>query len=156
VDVPSMVRDLQELLAKPLAQRNLVFITDMPRQLDSQLLVSQGDLFQVLLNLVQNAIDCSRANSLVTLGIRAETACVTIAVSDEGPGIAQDVLSHIFDPFFTTKSDGIQKNMGLGLSVSYGLVQAMGGTIDVQTVVGRGTTFSVRLPRARRRSGKRR
>src|SRR5437588_4768842 len=66
-------------------------------------------------------------------------------VADRGPGIPAEVLPRIFDPFFTTKMGSTQGGMGLGLSVSRSLVQAMGGRIDVQTAVGRGATFTVVL-----------
>jgi two-component system NtrC family sensor kinase len=69
---------------------------------------------------------------------------VVLAVSDNGEGIPPENLSKIFDPFFTTKSDG--KGVGLGLAVSYGIIQAHGGDIEVKSAVGQGTTFTVSLP----------
>ena len=71
---------------------------------------------------------------------------VSIVVADHGHGIPAEVLPHIFDPFFTTKMGSTQGGMGLGLSVSRSLIQAMGGRIEVQTAVGRGATFTVVLP----------
>jgi len=68
-------------------------------------------------------------------------------VSDEGSGIAPELLPHIFDPFFTTKTEKDQKGMGLGLSVSRSLVMAMGGSIEVETERDRGSIFSIILPR---------
>jgi signal transduction histidine kinase len=66
-----------------------------------------------------------------------------VAVTDQGEGIAPDVLPHIFEPFFTTK--GVGEGTGLGLSVAHGIVQEHGGWIDVESQVGRGTTFSIYL-----------
>lgn len=79
--------------------------------------------------------------------VREEAEVIRIAVADQGAGISPEVLPHIFDPFFTTKSEGEQKGMGLGLSISQSLVASMGGRIDVQTQLGQGSTFSVLLPR---------
>ena len=69
---------------------------------------------------------------------------VEITVSDDGPGIAADVIPRIFDPFFTTKAVG--EGTGLGLSLSYGIVKKHHGHIDVDSEPGRGTTFRVTLP----------
>jgi signal transduction histidine kinase len=99
-----------------------------------------------LLNLLNNAIDCSREGGTITITIREEAEVIRIAVADHGAGISPEVLSHIFDPFFTTKTEGGQKGMGLGLAISQSLVAAMGGRIDVQTQLGQGSTFSVLLP----------
>jgi signal transduction histidine kinase len=69
---------------------------------------------------------------------------VLLVVSDNGDGISPENLGKIFDPFFTTKPEG--KGVGLGLAVSYGIIQAHGGEIEVKSVVGEGTTFTVSLP----------
>ena len=65
-----------------------------------------------------------------------------ISVRDSGPGMTEEVKNRIFDPFFTTK----QKGMGLGLSITWQLVQKNGGTIEVESQIGQGTTFRIRLP----------
>jgi signal transduction histidine kinase len=69
---------------------------------------------------------------------------IVASVSDTGSGIRPEVLDHIFEPFFTTKPEG--QGTGLGLSVSLGIVHAHGGTIDVESKSGQGTTFRVVLP----------
>jgi signal transduction histidine kinase len=69
---------------------------------------------------------------------------VWLTVADNGEGIRPENLARIFDPFFTTKSDG--KGVGLGLAVSYGIIQAHGGDIEVKSRVGEGSTFAVSLP----------
>ncbi len=73
---------------------------------------------------------------------RAARDAVEIAFSDTGPGIPPERLPKIFDPFFTTK----EKGTGLGLSVVYGIVERHAGTVSVESAVGEGTTFTIRLP----------
>lgn len=115
---------------------------------DSAALVKlpESELKQVLLNIVRNAIQASLAGTKVTVDCQTDATAVVIRVIDHGTGIADDVLPHIFDPFFSTKSQ-LKEGMGLGLSVTRSLVESLSGTIDVQTEIGCGTTFTVRLPR---------
>ena len=102
-------------------------------------------LQQVVLNIVTNAGQALGDHGTIRIVTRADQNRVTIEVADDGPGIPADVLSRIFDPFFTTKPSGT----GLGLPVSYGIVRDHGGTMDVRSEVGRGTTFTVSLPLSR-------
>lgn len=146
IDFPIMIKDIQALFAKRLEQRRLVFSIDMA-PCPPQLSVSRGDLLQILLNLLNNAIDCSSDGSLITLSLCVEQDVIRIAVADQGPGIPPEILPHIFDPFYTTKTGNEPRGMGLGLSVSQSLVAAMGGRIEVETQRNRGSIFSVLLPR---------
>jgi PAS domain S-box-containing protein len=100
---------------------------------------------QVVLNLVVNAIDACPPGGKVAVATRPNGDRVEISVADTGTGIDPRIREKIFDPFFTTKPQG--KGTGLGLSISYGIVRAHGGTIDFESELGRGTRFSVRLPR---------
>lgn len=101
---------------------------------------------QVITNLLQNAIEASPdGGGQVTVGGRATPEEVTIWVGDNGAGIAPDDLQRIFTPFFTTKSPG--RGMGMGLTICWRVVQALGGTITVASRVGEGTEMRVRLPR---------
>lgn len=111
---------------------------------------------QVVLNLVVNAAQsyAQRAQGSERGVIAVRTGCdaqdptsIWFEVADAGCGIAPENLKRIFDPFFTTKPVG--KGTGLGLSVTYGIVKAHGGRIDVSSTVGQGTTFRVILPRCR-------
>jgi two-component system, NtrC family, sensor kinase len=104
-----------------------------------------AQLNQVVLNLVVNAahaMGSERGRIVIRTG--AADASVWLEVEDNGAGMAPEVLTRIFDPFFTTKPVG--KGTGLGLSLAYGIVQKHHGRIDVQSVVGKGTTFRVLLP----------
>jgi signal transduction histidine kinase len=107
---------------------------------------SPSQLNQVFLNLITNAAQASEGRSgEIRLTTRApDPGHVEIEVADNGKGIPADVLPKIFDPFFTTKEVG--KGTGLGLSIAYKIVEAHGGRISVDSKVGAGTRFTVRLP----------
>ena len=142
--------EVNPLIERVLALTNYAFEgtgVRLGRDLDSELpplLADRHMLEQVLMNLILNAVQSIRGQGLVTVrSLRDEGWCV-IEVEDTGCGIQPDVLSKIFDPFFTTKVQG--EGTGLGLSVSLGIVQRHGGEITVRSQVGKGTTFTVRLP----------
>jgi len=99
---------------------------------------------QVFLNIINNAVYAMKDGGTLKIRTTAGTDNLRIAFEDSGPGIPADVLGRIFDPFFTTKPE--VSGTGLGLSVSLGIVQSHGGTIDVESKVGRGATFTVTLP----------
>ena len=101
-------------------------------------------LGQVFINLLVNAGQAIGAEGKVTLSTGVEGSQVWIRVEDTGSGISEENLSRIFDPFFTTKPVG--EGTGLGLSVSYAIVMKHGGQIDVESEIGVGTRFTVRLP----------
>jgi len=106
---------------------------------------AQGErLQQVFINIILNALDAMPGGG--TLGIRLTEAAgqAVIRISDTGPGIKPEHLARIFDPFFTTK--GIGKGTGLGLSISYAIVKEHEGHIQVESVVGKGSTFTITLP----------
>jgi signal transduction histidine kinase len=103
-----------------------------------------GKVNQVLLNLVVNAMQACTARGVVTVRSRAEAPGVVLEVEDTGSGIAPEHRPRLFEPFFTTKPVG--QGTGLGLAVSYGIVRDHGGAIEVESEVGRGSTFRVRLP----------
>jgi len=113
-------------------------------------LMVQGDpghLSQVVLAMMQNARTAMMKSQVKELRIstRAETHNAVVEVADTGKGIAPEHLPRIYDPFFTTKD--VWTNVGLGLSVAYRVISEHRGRIDVATEVGRGSTFTVRLPR---------
>ena len=105
----------------------------------------QGQLKQAFLNLLLNAIDAMPKGGTLTLSTRnARERGVVIRVADTGVGIPKECFSHIFEPFYTTKKTGY--GVGLGLSVVYGIIRDHKGSIKVDSVVGQGTVFTVRLP----------
>lgn len=103
-----------------------------------------NQMVQVLINLVVNGIDAMREGGQVTISTSGENGWVRISVSDTGCGITPENMDKLFTPFFTTKEE--VKGVGLGLAISYGIVERHGGRIDVQSEVGKGSTFTVILP----------
>ncbi|MES1206148.1 MAG: PAS domain S-box protein [Pseudomonadota bacterium] len=105
-------------------------------------------LEQVFLNLLVNATQAlpeGRSENEITVSLRErEGGIQTVEIKDNGNGIPPEILPRIFDPFFTTKAVGV--GMGLGLSICHGIITAHGGSIDVDSEVGRGTRFRVNLP----------
>ncbi len=106
--------------------------------------VDVSRLKQVFLNIINNAAYAMKAGGTLTLRTRMADGMVCVDFTDTGIGIAPDHLDRIFDPFFTTKP--AVSGTGLGLSVSLGIVQSHGGTIEVQSQVGQGSTFTIKLP----------
>ena len=103
-----------------------------------------GQLNQVFMNLLVNAAHAIEQRGEIRIETEACDEAVVVRIRDTGVGIAQEHLSKLFNPFFTTKPVG--EGTGLGLSVSYGIVRKHGGRIEVESEVGRGTTFTIYLP----------
>ena len=104
-----------------------------------------GQLNQVWLNLLVNAAQAIGENyGTVTVETRVAAENIFIKISDDGAGIGGENLSRIFEPFYTTKPVG--EGTGLGLSISFGIIARHGGTIEVESAPGKGTTFTIRLP----------
>ncbi len=101
-------------------------------------------LNQVLMNLLLNAAQSIEKKGEIRIKTRARDGQVEIRISDTGVGISKENLSKIFDPFFTTKDVG--KGTGLGLNIAYNIIQKHKGTIEVESEVGKGTTFTIRIP----------
>lgn len=109
--------------------------------------LAEGEVKQVLYNLIRNAIQASPSGEEVSIRLSDDRQNVVITIEDRGPGIPDDVLPRIFDPFFSTKQSGADVGMGLGLSVSRSLIEAMGGRIEVTSMPRQGTRFSAIFPR---------
>ena len=139
-----LVADVVGLSAQRARYSNVEILTDLAQDLPL-VRVSSSEMQQVLLNLINNALQAmEKTGGRLDIRTRLEEDLVTIDVADNGPGIPRANLGRIFDPFFTTKPVG--RGTGLGLSICYGIIHKLGGRIDVESVVGMGTTFHVRLP----------
>ncbi len=144
VDLNDVVRTSEGLLRR-LLRENIslrVELQDRPAVVEAD----RGQLGQVLMNLAVNAADAMAQGGALLIRVGAENGHVLIEVADTGHGIPDEVRERIFEPFFTTKERG--KGTGLGLSVVHGIVTSNGGSIDVSSRPGEGTTFSIRLPRS--------
>ena len=110
-----------------------------------------GQLNQVFMNLLLNAIQAIEKEGNIWIETRQTDYSVEIIIKDDGAGISESDRAKIFDPFFSTKPVG--KGTGLGLSISYKIIEAHGGTIEVESQPGSGSTFRIRLPLRSRKSG---
>jgi two-component system NtrC family sensor kinase len=99
---------------------------------------------QVLINMIHNAVQAMPDRGALRIGLKTVGNTAQISVEDSGCGISAEHVKRIFDPFFTTKPEG--EGTGLGLSVSYGIIANHGGKIDVESEIGKGTTFTIVLP----------
>ena len=144
-DLNDLIEQTLRLRAYPLRSAGV----RVELQLDSALPRVPGDpqqLQQVLLNIIANAEFAieGRETRELTVATRVDGAHAVVTATDTGRGMPAEVRHRIFEPFFTTKAEGL--GTGLGLSVSYGIIQAHRGTIDVESVVGVGTTVTISLP----------
>ncbi len=128
------------------ARKQQVTLSTKARDDSTQVLLPEGEVKQILYNLIRNAIQASPPGETVAICTEQSDDQVLVTISDRGAGIADDVVPHIFDPFFSTKSGVPKTGMGLGLSVSQSLIEAMGGCIDVASSVGRGSQFTAVFP----------
>jgi signal transduction histidine kinase len=108
--------------------------------------IPEGLLRQVLYNIIQNAIEASPTGSLVKIAIKIADDVLIITISDQGSGIPDELLSQVFEPFFSTKSGISTSGMGLGLSISKGIVEGIGGSLDFRSEKGKGTVFTIEMP----------
>ena len=104
--------------------------------------INPSDIREVLTNLIFNAVDAMPSGGEINIATRDLGDAVMCTIADTGVGMDQEILERIFDPFFTTKGQGT----GIGLSVSYAIVENHGGTLTVDSIPGEGTTFTMVLP----------
>ncbi|MGA9178184.1 MAG: ATP-binding protein [Desulfobacterales bacterium] len=142
--VNDLVKELVALSEQRAKYSKITIETNLERNLPITYM-AQSEMQQILLNLINNSVDAmEKEGGELTISTYSEGDVIGIKVSDNGSGIPEANLSRIFEPFFTTKPVG--KGTGLGLSICYGIIQKMGGQIDVESVIDSGTTFHIRLP----------
>ena len=145
-DVNTVLKKALELRAYELKVSNIEVSTDFAPDIP-ETMADPHQLQQVFLNLIVNAEHAmieTHGKGLLRLSTRLDSGRILIFFSDDGPGIPKENLRRIFEPFFTTKPVG--KGTGLGLSICQGILGEHGGHIDVESTIGRGTTFVVELP----------
>ena len=147
VDVNACLEEVVALLEKRGKTSGVEFVVELEKDLP-QLLSHPSQLQQVFLNLIANAIDAHDGKPRGTIRVRTrindEKQGAEVIIADTGSGIPREIIEKVFDPFFTTKPVG--KGTGLGLSISYKIIKDLGGTIAVQSEVGKGTEFNIFLP----------
>jgi two-component system NtrC family sensor kinase len=144
VRLNTLIQEVTALTAQKVRFGSIKLTLDLEESLP-EVMVSLSEMQQILLNLVNNALYAmEKSGGILRLATSSAQGMVTLEVADSGPGIPADVRSRIFEPFFTTKPVG--KGTGLGLSICYGIVKNMGGDITVESELGKGAAFVVRLP----------
>jgi two-component system NtrC family sensor kinase len=143
VDVNQTINQTVDILENYARSNNIDIQTDLADNLP----ITAGDqaqLQQVILNLVNNAIDAIGKDGTISVKSSREQSKIRVVIADTGPGIPESMQKKIFDPFFTTKSTG--KGTGLGLWISYNIIEKMGGNLALQSKEGQGATFTITLP----------
>jgi signal transduction histidine kinase len=146
ISINKLLNDTLQLLEPQLRKSNIEVFKDYAEELPN-IYGNGGKLQQVFTNLILNARDAMFGGGTITLKTLNDGGDeVVVEVSDTGEGIAPENLTKIFDPFFTTK--GVGNGTGLGLAVSYGIVQEHAGSIEAKSENGDGSTFRLVFPAA--------
>jgi PAS domain S-box-containing protein len=153
VNINDPINDVFKVLGHQLKVHEIKVELDLASDVPD-IMAEHNRLEQVFINLVSNAIDamdekCNQPGSSetlkqLTIKSFSENDHVAVKVSDTGIGMSQEVKNKILEPFFTTKKVG--KGTGLGVSISYGIIQDYDGTIEIESEIGKGTTFTLRFP----------
>lgn len=140
--INDILTDVLKLLQTEIEKHGINVITDFGQVPAARVDVRQIE--QAMLNIILNAIQAIKNDGEIRIKTFVENNSIKIEVSDNGPGIPEDIRPRIFDPFFTTKPVG--EGTGLGLSISAGIISEHGGSIDVESTEGNGATFTITLP----------
>jgi len=140
-DINSVIRDVLKIMSGICSPEKHRFRVNLSPDL-SEINCDPDKLKQVFINIITNGVEAMEDGGMITISTEKLDKSVEIRISDEGSGINDKDLLHIFEPFFTTRERGF----GLGLAISYKLVEAHGGELWADSVPGKGTTFVVRLP----------
>ena len=143
VQINAVIQGLEYLLAQDLHEKQIALKVIREAGLP-RVLISSDQLKQVVLNMVRNAEDAMPQGGELAIRTTQRGRFVELSIADTGCGIPAEHREHIFDPFFTTKRRG--RGVGLGLSVSYGIITAASGRVEVESEVGKGSMFRVSLP----------
>jgi two-component system, NtrC family, sensor kinase len=141
-DVNQLIKRVVELMDRQLNEQHIILHTKFARRIP-QVLAVADQIQQVFLNLILNAIEAMPDGGELFIEVQTYKKDVEIIIEDTGPGISPGDRQRIFEPFVSTKEDG----MGLGLAVSYGIIAAHGGNIELTPGRGRGACFRVTIPR---------
>jgi signal transduction histidine kinase len=143
--LPDLIENCLEILRSRMKKSNIS--VEVVHDADPHVACVGTQINQVLLNLILNAVQAIEAKATggrIRISTRRTGAEMVIEVCDDGCGISEEDLPRLFDPFFTTK--GVGEGTGLGLTISHNIIQAHGGQIEIDSRIGKGSTFRVCLP----------
>ena len=145
VDLNKVLQDTLSLVEKQALFFNISIVWNLDPDLP-RVVADRSQFQQVFINILMNAVQAMNERGTITIVTRHDSPSnsVEVAISDTGHGIPPEEIGRIFDPFFTAKENG--HGTGLGLSIAYGIVTTHRGTISVQSEVGKGSTFMIRMP----------
>ena len=139
----SLIEEVLSFQGKEAEYRSIAISVAVPDDLPT-IQSDRGQLQQVFLNILSNAFAAVEDGGRIDISLKQEDDnTVAVTISDDGPGIPPELIDRVFEPFFSTKAD---YGTGLGLSITFGIVEKLGGRIHVQSKVGEGAVFTVRLP----------
>ena len=140
VDLRSLIQEILLLTSRNLAQRQVAVTSYV--NVEEPLIGNPAQLKQVVLNLVLNAMEAMPEGGELAIDVHPADGGAVISVTDTGIGMDAETVAQIFDPFYSTKQEGT----GLGLAVTYGIIEGHGGRITVDSELGKGTRFSIWIP----------
>ncbi|MCP3887652.1 MAG: hypothetical protein GY702_02105 [Desulfobulbaceae bacterium] len=143
-DINAVLQEVVAFLAQEATYSQIKICFELDKNIQ-EIFSDRSQLQQIFLNITNNAIDAIGSNGQILLSSKKiDQETIQVKISDTGMGMSPEVERRIFDPFFTTKETG--KGTGLGLSITYGILKKLGGIINVQSEIGKGTTFEITLP----------
>jgi two-component system sensor histidine kinase FlrB len=142
IPLRELVQELAQIMEPQMADKQVQLHVDLQSTHMPHVRGDRKALCGALLNLLENALQASAAGDAVTLAAGIDAGRAAIRITDQGKGMAPEVQQRLFQPFFTTRAEGT----GLGLAIMRSVVDAHGGEVEVQSALGQGTTFTVRLP----------
>jgi two-component system NtrC family sensor kinase len=150
VNLSQLVEEAVQLVEKEASYKEIEFVQEVDASLDS-IRSDAYQLRQVLINLLTNAIHATGPKGRIKIRLQKDGEQAILTIQDTGQGIPQEDLERIFEPFFSTKPTG--EGTGLGLFVTRGIVEKLGGTIEAESRLGEGTDFRITLPRVYQNEG---
>jgi two-component system NtrC family sensor kinase len=143
-DINSLIERTLTLVENQAPFQNIKIVKEFKKDMP-MLMVDPDQIQQVFMNIIINAADAmSKSGGTLTIKTDVKDEVAEISFTDTGCGMSKEQLSKLFTPFFTTKETG--KGTGLGLAISYGIIQSHNGDIEVESELGKGSTFRIKLP----------